>query len=123
MKIYYNTKLKERAKELRKNATFGERLLWKHLKNSQLLGCKFTRQKPIDNYIVDFYCSKLHLVIEIDGITHDGKQKYDLQRESILREIGLEIIRFDGHYVIKQIDGTLQVIADKIEALRSRISP
>jgi very-short-patch-repair endonuclease len=122
LKIYYNPKLKERAKELRKNATFSERILWKHLKNSQLLGCKFTRQKPIDSYIVDFYCSKLHLVIEIDGITHDGKVEYDLQRENNLKKIGIEVIRFDGHYVIKQIDETLKVIAHKIEDLRSEIS-
>ena len=77
MKIHYNPDLKQRSKELRKNATYSEKLLWKHLRSRQLLGYQFMRQKPIYNYIVDFYCSALKLVIEIDGITHNDKQEYD----------------------------------------------
>jgi len=88
LKIFYNPVLKERAKELRNNATYAERLLWKNLKGCQLFGYQFMRQKPIDNYIVDLFCPKLNLVIEIDGITHDGKAKYDKQRENKLKELG-----------------------------------
>ena len=73
MKIYYKSNLKDHANKLRNNTTFVERLLWKHLKGRQCLGYQFMRQKPIDNYIVDFYCSKLHFAIEIDGISHNGK--------------------------------------------------
>lgn len=66
--LSYNTKLKARARELRKNQTAAEKKLWNYyLKNHKY---KFTRQKPINNYIVDFYCSKLKLVIEVDGETH-----------------------------------------------------
>jgi very-short-patch-repair endonuclease len=94
LRIKYNPKLKKRAQELRKNATFVERFLWKYLKNRQLSGYKFMRQKPIDNYIVDFYCSKLKLAIEIDCITHIDKQKYDTFREQKLTELGLKSIPF-----------------------------
>ena len=114
MKVYYNPKLKERARELRKNSTFSERILWKHLRSRQLHGYQFQRQKPIDQYIVDFYCSKLKLIIEIDGITHNHKQHYDKKREKRLTELGFIIIRFDGYYIIENISGALQVISDRI---------
>lgn len=123
MKIHYNPDLKQRSKELRKNATFSEKLLWKHLRSRQLLGYQFMRQKPIDNYIVDFYCNALKLVIEIDGITHNDKQEYDQKREDKLIEFGLEIIRFDGYYVINHITETLQMIVDRIKSIEKRQPP
>lgn len=123
MKIHYNPALKQRSKELRKSATFSEKLLWKHLRSRQLLGYQFMGQKPIDNYIVDFYCSTLKLVIEIDGITHNDKQEYDQKREDKLIELGLEIIRFDGYYVINHITETLQMIVDKIKLLEKKQPP
>ena len=123
MKIYYESKLKERAKELRKNSTFYERLLWKHLRGRQLFGYQFSRQKPVDNYIVDFYCSKLNLVIEIDGITHDDKVKYDKQREDKLKSLGLKIIRIDGHYILKNSTGRLEIITQKINELERKTTP
>jgi len=123
LKLYYNPKLKERAKELRRNATFGERLLWKYLRGRQLLGYQFIRQKPIDEYIVDFYCSKLQLVIEIDGVTHNGKKSYDKRRENRLRNFGLYIIRIDGYYILKNITGALEIIAKKINELEGKTTP
>lgn len=123
MKIYYNPKFKERAKDLRKNATFSERMLWKHLRARQMLGFQFMRQKPIGNYVVDFYCSKLHLVIEIDELSHDGRQNYDKRKEDSLKELGLEIMRFDGYYVINNIMGTLLSIEEKIKELEGRTTP
>jgi very-short-patch-repair endonuclease len=65
--IPYNPKLVSLAKQLRNNMTLSEVLLWDELKSKQLLGYEFDRQRPIDNYIVDFYCKDLQLVIEIDG--------------------------------------------------------
>jgi very-short-patch-repair endonuclease len=88
-----------------------------------MLGYQFMRQKPIENFIVDFYCSKLHLVIEIDGITHDGKQNYDQIRENKLKATGFVILRFDGHYVVNNLTGVLQTISDKIMELEKRQSP
>ena len=80
MKIYYNPKLKARARELRNNSTLAEVLLWNQLKARKMKSYQFMRQKPIGNYIVDFLCSKLKLVIEIDGESHVDKVEYDNKR-------------------------------------------
>jgi len=71
MKIYYNPKRKTLSRELRKKSTLSEDLLWKIVKGKKIKGYQFMRQKPIGDYIVDFFCSKLKLVIEIDGISHN----------------------------------------------------
>ena len=123
MKIHYNPKLKKRSQQLRKNSTFSERLLWKYLRSGQLNGYQFLRQKPIDEFIVDFYCKKVQLVIEIDGVTHNGKQSYDTRRENSLNELGLHVLRFDGYYVINNISGTLEVIMRRIEEIERKTSP
>ena len=120
---HYNPRLKERAKELRNNTTFSERVLWKHLKSRQLMGYQFTRQKPIDNYIVDFFCSKLNLVIEVDGDSHNDKQHYDKQKNDVLRKTGLELIRLDGYFVINQTMEALEIISEKIKQLEKRTTP
>jgi very-short-patch-repair endonuclease len=117
LKIYYNPKLKKRAQELRRNATFSEQYLWKYLKQKQL-GFQFTRQKPIGNYIVDFYCPRLNLVIEIDGETHNGKEIYDKKRENDLHKIGLYILRFDGHYLLKNTESVLKTINNTMKTLQ-----
>lgn len=119
MKVQYNPKLKDRAKELRKNTIFSERVLWKYLKLSQMKGYKFTRQKPIGNYIVDFYCPKLQLIVEVDGNSHTDKQDYDEKRQKRLEGKGFHFIRFDGYYVIKQIEDVINQISDKIEQLEN----
>ena len=123
LKIWYNAELKEKARELRKNATFTERLLWKYLRAGQLNGYRFLRQKPVDEFIVDFYCKKVQLVIEIDGMTHNGKQSYDKRRENRLRELGFNILRLDGYYVLKNITGALELIMGCIEDIERKTSP
>jgi len=123
LETFYNPKLKDRARELRKNATFSERLLWKYLRAGQLNGYRFLRQKPIDEFIVDFYCKKVQLVIEIDGVTHNGKQCYDQRRESRLRELGFNVLRLDGYYVINNIMGALDLIMARIEDVENKTSP
>jgi very-short-patch-repair endonuclease len=83
MKIYYNPKLKQLARNLRNNSTFSEVLLWNELKGRKMKGYQFLRQKPIGNFIVDFFCSKLNLIIEIDGDSHDTEEvhKADKNRQ------------------------------------------
>jgi very-short-patch-repair endonuclease len=78
--LKYNPKLKDRAKHLRNNSTLSEVLLWLQLKDKKL-GFDFHWQKPIDNFIVDFFCLKLLLVIEIDGSSHNDKVQYDKFRQ------------------------------------------
>jgi very-short-patch-repair endonuclease len=123
LKTHYNPKLKDRSRELRKNATFTERFLWKYLRAGQLNGYKFLRQKPIDEYIVDFYCKEVKLAIEIDGITHNDKERYDKQREKRLKELGFNVLRFDGHYIIKNTNGALETIMGCIKDIEKKTSP
>ena len=91
MKIYYDKHLKNKSRELRNNSTLAEILLWNELKARKMLGYQFMRQKPIYKYIVDFYCSKLKLIIEIDGTSHFGKEEKDKRRPRRIRRIGIII--------------------------------
>ena len=91
--IHYNPKLKEYAKELRKNSTLSEVLLWKNIKN-KALGVQFHRQVPLLEYIVDFYCHELMLAIEIDGDSHLYKYEYDVKRQGELEKEGIIFLRF-----------------------------
>ena len=91
--IPYNPKLKEYARELRKNSTLSEVLLWKNIKN-KALGVQFHRQVPMLEYIVDFYCHELMLAIEIDGDSHLYKYEYDSKRQGELEKEGVVFLRF-----------------------------
>ena len=108
----YNPKLKEKAKKLRNNSTLSEVILWGYLKGNQIHGFDFHRQRPVDNYIVDFICCELYLVIELDGYTHllEKTAKRDLKREKRLKELGLTVIRFWDEEVYDDIDNVLRAI-------------
>jgi very-short-patch-repair endonuclease len=95
--IGYERYLKELARKLRQNMTLGEVLLWQHLKRKQMRGYDFDRQKPIDRYIVDFYCKDLKLAIEIDGSSHDGEEAKinDEIRQKRLESLGVRFLRFN----------------------------
>lgn len=113
----YNPDLKDKARDLRKNSTAAEKKLWQEfLKNHKY---KFTRQKPIDNYIVDFYCSKLGLVIEIDGTTHleDKDILYDKRRTNDLTKYGLMILRFWNDDILDGIHVVAEVIDQEIKKI------
>jgi len=114
--IPYNRKLKDRARELRKNSTFTEVLLWKAIKNKKL-GVEFHRQVPIHNFIVDFYCHELKLAIEIDGESHNDKEEYDREREKILESFGVKFIRFSTIDIRKTMNGVLELLALRIREL------
>ncbi|MCB2208315.1 MAG: endonuclease domain-containing protein [Bacteroidetes bacterium] len=115
--IPYNSKLKGLAKALRKNMTFVEVLLWNEIKQKKILGFDFDRQRPIDNYIVDFYCKDLMLAIEIDGITHDTPEAVndDLVRQQRLKNLGVSILRFDDREVRNDIENVIREIEGWIE--------
>ena len=117
MKIYYNPILKHRSQNLRNNSTLGEILLWQQLKGRKMKGYQFMRQKPINNYIVDFYCSKLQLVIEVDGETHlyDGAREKDESRQNKLESLGLQFLRFDDLEVKQNIETVLIRIEEWID--------
>jgi very-short-patch-repair endonuclease len=114
--IPYDPKLKQLAKKLRKSSTLSEILLWQHLKGKQMLGYDFHRQKPIDNYIVDFFCNELMLAIEIDGVSHDFEEVYikDMAREQRLESLGVHFLRFDDREIKKDVNNVLQSIENWI---------
>lgn len=92
--VRYNPALKKLASELRKNGTLAEVLLWRYLQGGQIQGYDFHRQKPIGNYIVDFYCPELLLVIEIDGCSHGYKDIEDEIRQKEIEKLGTSFLRF-----------------------------
>ena len=118
MIIRYNPKLKEIARKLRKNSTRTEIYLWNELKNKKLIGYAFKRQKPIGNYIVDFFAPKLNLVIEIDGITHDYKIEEDKVIQEFLESLSLTVLRFSDSDVRNNLDGVIMSIKEWIEKNR-----
>ena len=112
--IQYRSDLKQLARNLRNNMTLSEVLLWRHLKGKQMCGYDFDRQKPIDNYIVDFYCAELRLAIEIDGASHDFNYDKDCARQRRLEELGVRFLRFDDLDVKRNMEGVLTVIENWI---------
>jgi very-short-patch-repair endonuclease len=106
----YNPILKDLARELRNHSTLSEVLLWKHLKGGQFLGYDFDRQKPIDNFIVDFFCNELMLAIEIDGATHNYKISQDRERQKRIEGLGVRFLRFTDEEVRQNIEGVVTVI-------------
>lgn len=107
----YNLGLKDRARALRKNMTRAEVLLWTKLKGKQMCGYDFDRQRPLDQYIVDFYCKELCLAIEIDGWSHALKGARDVARQKRLDSLGVQFLRFTEQEVV----AGLQSVADQIE--------
>jgi very-short-patch-repair endonuclease len=117
---YYQPHLKSLSQKLRNSMTESEKRLWSYIRGKQLLNVQFYRQKPIGNYIVDFYAPKASLVIEIDGSQHLNKidMQKDIQRDTYLQAQGICILRFNNLQVLKQTNDVLQVIYN---CLRRRI--
>jgi very-short-patch-repair endonuclease len=110
--ISYAPHLKDLAQELRRNMTPGEVILWQHLKKRKMYGYDFDRQRPIDQYIVDFYCKSLMLAIEIDGSSHDSDeaQTNDYIRQARLESLGVRFLRFREEQVCHQTQAVVQII-------------
>jgi len=108
----YNKNLKQPSRDLRNNMTDAEKLLWSRLRNKQILGLQFYRQKPILNFIVDFYSPTANLVIECDGGQHytvEGLEA-DRARDQALTQLGLNVLRFDNGQVMGEIDVVVEQI-------------
>ena len=110
--LKYNPQLKSKARHLRKHMTDSERKLWSHLRGRQLLGVQFYRQKPIGDYIVDFFAPKAKLVIEVDGSQHKESRQAekDKDRDDFLAYAGLKVLRFNSNEVLMQTDEVVEVI-------------
>ena len=108
----YNKNLKQPSRDLRNNMTDAEQLLWQRLRRKQILGLQFYRQKPILNFIVDFYCPAANLVIECDGGQHYTAEglEADRARDLALAQLGLNMLRFDNRQILTEIDGVVEKI-------------
>jgi very-short-patch-repair endonuclease len=114
--LSYNKSLKQIAGNLRRNMTDAEMLLWSELRNKQLKGLQFYRQKIIGNYIADFYCPKSKLVIEVDGGQHygiEGREK-DKKRDVYMMRAGVTVLRFSDREVLGQLDAVLAEIWSRL---------
>ena len=110
MSLPFNPELKARAKELRKAGMLHEALLWNQLKRKKLNGLDFDRQKIIGNYIVDFYCAENSVVIEADGLSHQGREDYDARRDDYLKSLGLTVIRIGVKGILQNMEGVLELL-------------
>jgi very-short-patch-repair endonuclease len=114
----FNKKLKPLARTLRSNMTDAEQLIWSKIRRKQIGNLQFYRQKNIGNYIVDFYCPKAKLILEIDGGQHyesNGVRK-DQTRERYLQGLGLTVMRFSNIDILKNIDGVSEKIEDYLKS-------
>ncbi|MBN1154357.1 endonuclease domain-containing protein [candidate division KSB1 bacterium] len=115
--IPYDPSLKEKARDLRKNQTYSEKILWNAIRRREL-GYEFHRQVPMLNYIADFYCHELRLAIEIDGISHDTDHAklYDKERQYLLENAGVRFLRFRDELVKEDPDRVVNEIEAWIKA-------
>lgn len=116
--IPYNRNLKRYSRELRKNMTEAERLIWSRIRRKQLKDIQFYRQRIIGNYIVDFYCPKARLVVEIDGGQHYIEEgiKDDILRDNFLTDLGLKVLRFSDRDVFENLNGVIEKIYDNLQS-------
>jgi len=119
---YYNKRLKPIARTLRKNMTKAEAALWKYgLRKKQRRGCTFNRQRPVLNYVTDFMCKELGLIIEVDGSSHDHSKarQHDENRQRALEAAGFTILRFTDEDVLKNMDSVCRRIDEEIVLLEA----
>ena len=110
--VHYDKELRKLSQKLRRGATDAERHLWSRLRGKQLKGLQFYRQKVLGRYIVDFYCPKVRLVIELDGGQHyeEAGRERDHLRDEALKEIGLTILRFSDREVFENTSAVMEKI-------------
>ena len=121
--LKYNPANKQFSQKLRANQTDTERILWSKLRRKQIKGYLFTRQKPIGRYIVDFYCHKLKLVIEVDGDLHYLTEKNkikDRERDQCLNNLGITVYRINNIDVYKNLKEVMQGIWNLVRKLENK---
>ena len=114
--LEYNKNLKQISRTLRKNMTKEEIILWSRIRRKQIKEVQFYRQKPIGNFIADFYCSKAKLIIELDGSQHYEKEgiEKDKIRDEYFEGLGLKVLRFTNLEVLRNINGVLEKIYEEV---------
>jgi very-short-patch-repair endonuclease len=110
--LFNRKRLQRRRRELRKEGTSAEAVLWKHLQKRQLLGKKFRRQHSVGPYIVDFYCPECRVIVKLDGAPHDEVlvAEYDAERTPFLENYAMKVIRFENRSLFEDPDAVLETI-------------
>jgi len=111
----YNRSNKERSRNLRSNTTTAETIIRESLLKRKQTGYLFLRQKLMGSFILDFYCSKLLLCIEIDGSSHNDRESYDIQRDERLNDHGIEVIRFTNDSILNQLPNVYDLLQNIIK--------
>ena len=111
-----------RARALRQSSTNAEMVLWRHLRSRQLLDLKFRRQRLVGNYIADFACLEIGLVIEIDGGQHVEQAGYDARREQEMQALGFRTLRFWNHEVLNETEAVMEKIWQVAQTLTPALS-
>ncbi len=120
---FYNEDLKDYARKLKNDATLPEVILWQRLlKGKQLRGYQFLRQRPITNYIVDFFCKDLKLIIEVDGEYHKFQKKKDKERDNVLRNLGYTVLHFKNEEVLNELPNIFRTLDNIITEIERDIS-
>ncbi len=115
--------LRERAKGMRGGATEAERVMWFRLRAKRFLGLKFKRQVPMGNYIVDFACMELRLIVELDGGQHGEQMAYDGRRSAWLEGRGFTVLRFWNNQVMAELEAVLESLRLWVESQKPALSP
>ena len=107
----------ELRRTLRKDSTEAEKILWKYLRGSNFPGYRFRRQYTVDSFILDFYCPRARLAIEIDGEYHnnDEVKEYDKARQEYIEDLGIRFIRFDNQEILNKINDVLSNIKKNLK--------
>ena len=117
--LFNNPQLKTLRQKLRNNIPIAEIILWSELQGRRLNGLKFRRQYGIGRYVVDFYCHKLKLVIEVDGSSHctSKAEKYDKRRQEYIEKKGIKVVRCNNNDVYTNLDGVIEDIVCEVEKI------
>ena len=117
MRIYNNASTRDKRKNLRRNQTEAEKVLWRKIRSKTFFESKFFRQYGIGEYIADFYCPEHRLVIELDGGQHysDAGSEYDKSRENYMNSMGIKTIRFSNLDILQNIDGVLAQVEESLK--------
>lgn len=119
--LRYNPKLRDPARTLRTHLTESGQLLWSQLRRKQILGAQFYRQKPLGNYVADFYAPSVRLVIEVDGSQHFAVEQAtsDRQRTAYLESRGLRVLRFTNLEVLRELEAVVETIYGAVQEARN----
>ena len=108
----YNPKLREKARELRKVGNLSEVLVWQQVSRGKFKCYDFDRQKIIGNYIADFYCTNCHVILEIDGQSHDNKTEKDRERDEFFESLGITVIHILANDVLNRLNDVMEMLYD-----------